>query len=105
MPDEAERVVLLVEDDEDNRELMTEVLESAGHRVVAVATGADALRALADHRLDIVVTDIGMPGVGGLDVARAAKKIDPPVPVIVVTGYSDRDDITDARGREIDAVL
>jgi two-component system, OmpR family, response regulator len=97
--------VLLVEDDDDNRELMAEVLESAGHEVVPAPSGARGLEALAAGRIDVVVTDVGMPGMGGLELARAAKRIAPRVPVVVVTGYAERDDITSARGREIDAVL
>jgi len=97
--------VLLVEDDEDNRELMTEVLESAGFRVVTASSGAEALRALAGQVVGAVVTDVGLPGVNGLEVARAAKRLEPPVPVVVVTGYSERDDIASAHGKEIDAVL
>jgi CheY-like chemotaxis protein len=97
--------VLLVEDDDDNRELMTEVLEGAGYEVLAAASGAAGLRTLAERSVDLVVTDVGMPGMGGLEVARAAKEIAPTVPIIVVTGYADREDITSARGREVDAVL
>jgi two-component system, OmpR family, response regulator len=97
--------VLLVEDDDDNRELMAEVLESAGHEVVPASSGARGLEALAAGPIDVVVTDVGMPGMGGLELARAAKRMAPRVPVVVVTGYAERDDITSARGREIDAVL
>ena len=97
--------VLLVEDDEDNRELMTEVLEAAGYEVLAASSGAEGLKALSERSVDVVVTDVGMPGMGGLEMARAAKRIAPSVPVVVVTGYSERDDITSARGREVDAVL
>lgn len=97
--------VLLVEDDDDNRELMSEVLESAGHVVMTAASGAEGLRKLSETSVDVVVTDVGMPGIGGLEVARAAKKIAPTVPVVVVTGYTEREDITRARGHEVDAVL
>lgn len=97
--------VLLIEDDEDNRELMGEVLRDAGYQVVLAASGAAGLRTLAEHSIDVLVTDIGMPGMGGLEVARAAKKIAPTVPVVVVTGYADREDIARARGHEVDAVL
>jgi CheY-like chemotaxis protein len=98
--------VLLVEDDDDNRELMAEVLESAGYRVTTAASGAEGLRVLgAGERVDVVVTDVGMPGMGGLELARAAKGIAPAVPVVVVTGWAERDDISRARGREVDAVL
>src|SRR5512134_2797826 len=97
--------VLLVEDDDDNRELMSEVLEAAGYQVVSAASGAEGLRKLAEQPMDVVVTDVGMPGMGGLDVARAAKRVAPSVPVVIVTGYAEREDITRARGREVDAVL
>jgi two-component system OmpR family response regulator len=102
-----ERVVrvLLVEDDEDNRELMTEVLEGAGFRVLSASSGNEGLRALSEHSVDVVITDVGMPGMGGLEVARAAKRIAPTVPVLLVTGYTVRDDILSARGHEVDAVL
>ena len=97
--------VLLIEDDEDNRELMGEVLQDAGYQVLLAASGAAGLRTLAEHSIDVLVTDVGMPGMGGLEVALAAKEIAPTVPVVVVNGYAERDDIKRARGHEVDAVL
>ena len=97
--------VLLVEDDEDNRELMAEVLAASGYEVLPAASGQDGLRMLAEHSIDVLVTDVGMPGMGGLEVARAAKAIAPTVPVVIVTGWAERENITSARGREVDAVL
>jgi CheY-like chemotaxis protein len=97
--------VLLVEDDDDNRELMAEVLAASGYEVLSAASGADGLKTLSEHSIDVLVTDVGMPGMGGLEVAKAAKAIAPTVPVVVVTGWAEREDITNARGREVDAVL
>ena len=97
--------VLLVEDDDDNRELMGEVLDAAGYRVLSASSGQEALKTLSEHSVDVVVTDVGMPGMGGLELARAAKAIAPTVPVVVVTGWAEREDITSARGHEVDAVL
>jgi CheY-like chemotaxis protein len=97
--------VLIVEDDDDNRELMGEVLEASGFVVRSAASGAEGLKALSESAVDVVVTDVGMPGMGGLEMARAAKEIAPKVPVVVVTGWAERDDIARARGREVDAVL
>jgi two-component system, OmpR family, response regulator len=97
--------VLLVEDDDDNRELMTEVFETAGYQVTTAASGREGLRKLSEQPADVVITDVGMPGMGGLEVARGAKQIAPQVPVVVVTGYAEREDIRSARGREVDAVL
>jgi CheY-like chemotaxis protein len=97
--------VLLVEDDDDNRELMAEVLAAAGFEVVSAASGQEGLKALAAHSVDVLVTDVGMPGMGGLDLAKAAKQIAPAVPVVIVTGWAERDDIAEARGKHVDAVL
>ncbi len=97
--------VLLVEDDDDNRELMTEVLVAAGCDVVSAASGQEGLARLAGGAVDVLVTDVGMPGMGGLDLARAAKASAPGVRVVVVTGWAERDDIASARGKHVDAVL
>jgi two-component system, OmpR family, response regulator len=97
--------VLLVEDDDDNRELMAEVLTSSGCVVLSAASGQDGLKTLSESSVDVVVTDVGMPGMGGLEVARAAKAIAPTVPVVVVTGWAEREDIASARGKHVDAVL
>jgi CheY-like chemotaxis protein len=104
-PEPSGASVLLVEDDDDNRELMAEVLTAAGYTVHSVASGSDALRTLSERSVDVVVTDLGMPGMGGLEMARAAKAIAPAVPVVVVTGWTEREDVERARGREVDAVL
>jgi len=97
--------VLLVEDDDDNRELMAEVLSASGYEVLSAASGQQGLEMLAKNSIDVVVTDVGMPGMGGLELARAAKAIAPKIPVVIVTGWAERDDIARARGREVDAVL
>ncbi len=97
--------VLLVEDDDDSREIMAEVLAGAGYTVHAAATGPAALRTLAETSVDVVVTDMGMPGMGGLEMARAAREIAPSVPVVLVTGWIEHREIEQARGREVDAVL
>ena len=97
--------VLLVDDDDDNRELMGELLELAGFAVARAGSGAEALAALAAAPVDVLVTDVGMPGMGGLELARAAKRLAPAVPVIAVTGWGERGDVADARGHEIDAIL
>lgn len=95
--------VLLVEDDEDNRELMAEVLATSGYEVVPAASGPEALAALSNGPVDVIVTDVGMPGMGGLELAAAAKAAAPAVPVVVVTGWAEREDIASAPA--VDVVL
>jgi signal transduction histidine kinase/CheY-like chemotaxis protein len=84
--------VLLVEDDPDVAELLMEVLESFGHHVRHVPTGAAALEALGDsYRPDVVLTDIMMPGgVSGLALVQELRIRTPGLPVVLATGYSDK---------------
>jgi CheY-like chemotaxis protein len=84
--------VLLVEDDPDVSELLTEVLESFGHVVRHVPTGVAALEALGNGYLpDVVLTDIMMPGgVSGLALVQELRRRAPGLPVVLATGYSDK---------------
>ncbi|MEZ4451993.1 MAG: sigma-54 dependent transcriptional regulator [Nannocystaceae bacterium] len=83
--------ILLVEDDDSGRELGLFNLRKAGYRAEAAATG-EAARALFDpERHDLVITDVKLPGEGGLDVLAAIKAQSPRTPVIVITAYGDVD--------------
>ena len=97
--------VLVVEDDEDNGEVMAEVLADAGYEVLRARTGGEALRLLAAGDVDALLTDVGLPVVDGLEVARAVKARAPALPVVVVTGWAEREDVLRARGGAVDAVL
>jgi len=87
-------LVLVVEDSDAIRAAFTILLEESGYAVAAAATGAEALR-LAERRApDLVLLDLGLPDMRGLDVARRLKA-DPAtarVPLVALTG---RDDETD----------
>jgi two-component system cell cycle sensor histidine kinase/response regulator CckA len=87
------RHILYIDDDEAQVFLIKRMLERWGYRVSAYLEQREALDALlaGEHRFDLVVTDFNMPGISGLDVARAIRDARPKVPVIVVSGY-----ITDA---------
>ncbi len=91
------RHVFYLDDDEAIVFLMTRLLERQGYRVTGFTDPLAALAAMrADpDRFDLAVTDYNMPGMSGLDVARALKAIRPGLPVAVVTGY-----ITDALRQE-----
>ena len=81
--------VVLADDDADLLRALGRTLERAGHDVVRVADGQRACEHMArlDPRdVDVVVTDISMPGCDGLEVMRAAHKLDPDLPVLFMTG-------------------
>jgi two-component system cell cycle response regulator len=80
--------VLIVDDDSSVRNTMQEYIGSAGYVSLTAATAEDALELLKKNSFDVVVTDIRLPGMGGLELTKIIKKKNG-ADVIVVTGYSD----------------
>lgn len=81
--------ILIVDDDPLIRDALTDILSSIGGYDTEVAhNGSDGIRKIKDSGYDIIFTDLTMPHVNGIDLLKEAKKIDPSVPVVVVTGFS-----------------
>ena len=81
--------VLLVEDEEMVRDLGGIVLTSLGYRVILAANGREALKKLAEHRdIELLVTDVVMPDMGGKELARRVKLIAPELKVLFTSGYA-----------------
>jgi signal transduction histidine kinase/ActR/RegA family two-component response regulator len=97
--------IVLVEDDPHVRVVTQRILEHAGHHVSAFATGMDALCYLQETPVDIVLTDLGLPGLSGWDVARSARACQPSIEVLIATGWGDRVAPEDARRSGVMAVL
>ncbi|MGE5183595.1 MAG: sigma-54-dependent transcriptional regulator, partial [Acidobacteriota bacterium] len=77
---------ILVADDEQNlRRVLAALLRREGHDVVQAASGLEAIEHLAD--VDVVITDLRMPGADGMEVLRTASRNHPHVPVIMITAY------------------
>ncbi|MDQ7819627.1 MAG: diguanylate cyclase [Armatimonadota bacterium] len=81
--------LLVAEDDESLRNLLVRYFASLGHTVDACADGATAIARVATTAYDVIITDILMPGAGGLEVMRAAKAADRFVEVVILTGAPD----------------
>ena len=88
------RKVLIVEDNELNMKLFNDLLEAHGYETILARNGADALRLAAERRPDLIVMDIQLPEVSGLQATRALKS-DPKlaaIPVIAVTAFAMKGD-------------
>jgi putative two-component system response regulator len=89
--------VLVVEDDLANRVLLTRLLERAGYDVVAVEDGTAAVRGVVDARADVVLLDVGLPGIDGLEVCRQLRDDTETaaVSVILLTGRTAVEDVVE----------
>jgi DNA-binding NtrC family response regulator len=88
--------ILIAEDDDLSRENLAELLTSYGHEVVAVRDGQAAMAAFGEDKYDLVVTDLRMPHVDGLELLKFLKETSPDVVVIMITGYGTVDTAVNA---------
>jgi DNA-binding NtrC family response regulator len=90
------RKVLVADDDPDVREIVRRRLESDGHRVEIATDGVQAVKACRDVRFDVVVTDLNMPGLSGVEVIRRVKESCPQTVTIVLTGFGAMESAVEA---------
>jgi DNA-binding response OmpR family regulator len=84
--------VLVVEDEREIRDLLRRYLERAGHAVLSTDSGAEAIRLVTAGSADLVVLDLGLPDVDGIEVLRAAREDGRRTPVLVLTARSTVED-------------
>jgi two-component system cell cycle response regulator CpdR len=80
--------ILLAEDDDSLRAFLARALERAGHEVLAVGDGLSAMTALVNARFDLLVADIVMPGMDGIELARRAGATYPDLRIMLITGFA-----------------
>src|SRR5919199_4084062 len=80
--------ILLAEDDDSLRSFLVRALERAGYAVRACPDGETAVAALDDGPYDLLLTDIVMPGMDGIEVAREAATRDPGLRIMFITGFA-----------------
>jgi CheY-like chemotaxis protein len=82
--------VLIVDDDVDVRETLVRLLGRFGYSCLTASSGAEAMEVIEAESPDLVVTDLHMPGIDGVAVARGARAHSPPIPVVLLTAYPMR---------------
>jgi CheY-like chemotaxis protein len=93
--------VLVVEDEQPVRVFLATVLTQFGHRPRLAVNASEAFAALDAEPFDVVLTDLGLPGVSGAEVARAVSRRSPAPPVILLTGWADQ---LKAEGKSLEGV-
>jgi CheY-like chemotaxis protein len=83
--------VLVVDDEPEVREVLRDLLSDLGYDVILADSGPTALDALSANKPDLVLLDVFMPGMDGVETLRRMTALDPSVPVIVVTANTDVD--------------
>ncbi len=81
--------VLVVDDQEEVRNLVSEVLETKGYRVLSCAGADDAIRVAAAEKIDLLLTDVVMPGMNGRMLADRLREISPAARVVFMSGYTE----------------
>lgn len=97
--------ILIVDDEIDLLETLGDIFESKGYNVTMVEDGNKAIELLRKKYFDIILMDLKMPGISGLDSFREVKNLHPSAAIIMMTAGSVREEIKEAMGAGVDAVV
>ena len=81
--------ILLVDDDEEVRTVTCDMIGELGYRIDSVASADEALARIGAERFDLLITDVLMPGINGVELARRVRTLDPQLPILFSSGYAD----------------
>ncbi|HEX76757.1 MAG TPA: response regulator [Dehalococcoidia bacterium] len=79
--------ILVIDDEENIRQLFKETLEGSGYHVTTAQSGTEALELLNGWNFDLIFVDLKMPGMNGAETFRQIRQIDSSMPVVIITGY------------------
>ena len=80
--------ILLAEDDTDMRRFLVKALQNAGHEVISYDNGLSAYQRLREEPFELLLTDIVMPEMDGIELARRAAELDPDIKIMFITGFA-----------------
>ncbi len=95
----AQRTLLIVDDEDNIRNALVRALRSDGYRILAAASGPQALELLAQHPVGVILSDQRMPEMSGVEFLSRVKEIYPQTVRIVLSGYTELESVTDAINR------
>ena len=97
--------ILLLEDDDDLRGVLEEVLRDEGYDVVAVSNGAEAVSYASREKFELIIADIRMEGMNGLEAVEETQKLNPDIGSLIVSGYATEEETSRARNLEVGGYL
>jgi putative two-component system response regulator len=97
--------ILVIDDNAVAREVMSDMLESSGYEVVCASSATEALTLFVDDSIALVLTDIVMPDLSGLELLESMRLHRPNLPIVLVTGANTRDNLTAALRRGADGLV
>jgi signal transduction histidine kinase/ActR/RegA family two-component response regulator len=97
--------ILVVDDDENIRSILDDILTLDGHQVTEAESGQKAVEYFSPEKFDVVVTDLGMPGMSGWEVAKFIKEKDPGMPIVLISGWGGQIDNKKLEEYKIDYML
>jgi two-component system cell cycle response regulator CpdR len=80
--------ILLAEDDTDMRRFLVKALQQAGYEVISYDNGLSAYQRLREEPFELLLTDIVMPEMDGIELARRASELDPDIKIMFITGFA-----------------
>lgn len=87
--DVGESCILVVDDDDGVRENLAELFELVGYSIQTAGSASEALQKLADHDVDLLLTDYRMPGPNGVELIESARRMKPGLRAILMTAFGD----------------
>lgn len=91
--------ILVVDDEEEVCQTLSEMIEGLGYQVMVAGNGKEALDRIKTEKVDLVITDLSMPGLNGLELIVTSKQIKPNIPIAVISAFGNVENTTDALTR------
>lgn len=89
--------ILIVDDNAGVRRLLFEILDKEGYIVESVSSGTEAIRKTRQRTPSVILLDVKMPGINGMETLRELRKFAPNVPVVIITAYGQQNILVDAK--------
>jgi CheY-like chemotaxis protein len=97
--------ILVVDDNKDIREMLEDFLNFEGHKPVLTKDGKEALEIFCEQDFDIVITDLGMPGMSGWELSKSIKQKNPEIPIGIITGWGAQLGVEELKKNKVEWIL